>query len=114
MNRLVIIRHGLTEWSNRFTGWTDIDLAPEGIEMTKKYALRLKEKKYQFDIGFTSVLKRGYKTLEIVFEVLGQTNIPIIKDWHLNERHYGALQTLNKAETVAKFGEEQVLFWRRS
>ena len=114
MNRLVIIRHGLTEWSNRFTGWTDIDLSPEGIEMTKKYALRLKEKKYQFDIGFTSVLKRGYKTLEIVFEVLGQTNIPIIKDWHLNERHYGALQTLNKAETVAKFGEEQVLFWRRS
>jgi len=114
MNRLVIIRHGLTEWSNRFTGWTDIDLAPEGIEMTKKYALRLKEKKYQFDIGFTSVLKRGYKTLEIVFEVLGQTNIPIIKDWHLNERNYGDLQGQNKAEAVIKYGEEQIKIWRRS
>jgi 2,3-bisphosphoglycerate-dependent phosphoglycerate mutase len=114
MNKFVIIRHGLTEWSNRFTGWTDIDLAPEGIEMTKKYALRLKEKNFKFDIGFTSYLKRGIKTLETVLAVLGQENIPIIKDWHLNERHYGALQTLNKAETVAKYGEEQVNIWRRS
>jgi 2,3-bisphosphoglycerate-dependent phosphoglycerate mutase len=114
MYKLVIVRHGLTEWTTRFTGWTDIDLAPEGIEMTKKYALRLKEGGFKFDIGFTSCLKRGIKTLETVLQVLGQENIPIIKDWHLNERHYGALQTLNKAETVAKYGEEQVNIWRRS
>jgi 2,3-bisphosphoglycerate-dependent phosphoglycerate mutase len=114
MNKLVIVRHGLTEWTTRFTGWTDIDLAPAGIEMTKKYALRLKEKNFQFDIGYTSFLKRGIKTLETVLQVLDQENIPIIKDWHLNERHYGALQTLNKAETVEKYGEEQVNIWRRS
>jgi len=114
MNTLVIVRHGLTEWTTRFTGWTDIDLVPEGIEMTKKYAIRLKENNFIFDIGFTSVLKRGIRTLETVLETIGQTNIPIIKDWHLNERHYGALQTLNKAETVAKYGIEQVNIWRRS
>ncbi len=114
MNKLVIIRHGLTEWSNRFTGWTDIDLAPEGIEETKKYALKLKELGYSFDLGFTSVLKRGIKTLEIVLQVLGQENIPIIKDWRLNERNYGDLQGQNKAEAVAKYGEEQVKVWRRS
>jgi len=114
MNKFVIVRHGLTEWTTRFTGWTDIDLAQAGIEMTKKYALRLKENNYKFDIGFTSYLKRGIKTLETVLAVLGQENIPIIKDWHLNERHYGALQTLNKVETVAKYGEEQVNIWRRS
>ncbi|KKP87090.1 MAG: 2,3-bisphosphoglycerate-dependent phosphoglycerate mutase [Candidatus Roizmanbacteria bacterium GW2011_GWA2_35_8] len=114
MNKLVIVRHGLTEWTTKFTGWTDIDLAPDGIEMTKKYALRLKENNYSFNIGFTSYLKRGIKTLETVLEVLGQQNIPIIKDWHLNERHYGALQTLNKAETVEKYGIEQVNIWRRS
>ena len=114
MNKLVIIRHGLTEWTNRFTGWTDIDLAPEGIELTKKYALVLKEQGYKFDIGFTSVLKRGIKTLEIVLEVLGEQNIPVIKDQRLNERHYGALQGLNKAETAKKYGEEQVRLWRRS
>ena len=114
MYKFVIVRHGLTEWTTRFTGWTDIDLAPEGVEMTKKYALRLKEKNFQFDIGFTSCLMRGIKTLETVLKVLGEENVPIIKDWHLNERHYGALQTLNKAETVAKYGEEQVNIWRRS
>jgi 2,3-bisphosphoglycerate-dependent phosphoglycerate mutase len=112
--KFVIIRHGLTEWSNRFTGWTDIDIAPEGAAMTKKYALRLKEKGYKFDIGFTSVLKRGIKTLEIALKVLGQENIPIIKDWHLNERNYGDLQGQNKAEAVKKYGEEQVKLWRRS
>src|SRR3989339_1474750 len=114
MNTLVIIRHGLTEWSNRFTGWTDIDLAPSGIEETKKYGLRLKELGYSFDLGFTSVLKRGIKTLEIVLKVLGQENIPIIKDWHLNERNYGDLQGQNKAEAVKKYGEQKVKVWRRS
>jgi len=82
--------------------------------MTKKYALRLKENNYNFDIGFTSYLKRGIRTLETVLDVLGQQNIPIIKDWHLNERHYGTLQTLNKAETVQKYGIDQVNIWRRS
>ncbi len=114
MHKLVIIRHGLTEWSNRFTGWTDIDIAPEGIKMTEKYAIRLKEKGYRFDVGFTSILKRGIKTLEIVLKVLGQENIPVIRDWHLNERNYGDLQGQNKAEAVAKYGEEQVRVWRRS
>ncbi|MEK7633719.1 MAG: 2,3-bisphosphoglycerate-dependent phosphoglycerate mutase [Patescibacteria group bacterium] len=114
MTKLVIIRHGLTKWSNRFTGWTDIDIAPEGEEMTKKYALRLKENDYKFDIGFTSVLKRGIKTLEIALKVLGQENIPIVKDWHLNERNYGDLQGQNKAEAIKKYGEEQVKLWRRS
>lgn len=114
MNNLVIIRHGLTEWSNRFTGWTDIDIAPEGVEMTKKYALRLKEKGYKFDIGFTSVLKRGIRTLEIALETIGQKDVPVIRDWHLNERNYGDLQGQNKAEAIKKYGEEQVKLWRRS
>ncbi|MBW7960522.1 2,3-bisphosphoglycerate-dependent phosphoglycerate mutase [Patescibacteria group bacterium] len=114
MKTLVIIRHGLTEWTNRFTGWTDIDIAPEGIEMTKKYALRLKEKNFKFDIGFSSVLKRGYQTLEIALKSIGQESVPIIKDWHLNERNYGDLQGQNKAEAVNKFGEDQVKQWRRS
>jgi len=114
MFKFVIIRHGLTEWSNRFTGWIDIDLTPEGIEMTKRYALRLKEKDFKFDLGFTSILKRGIKTLETVLQVLGQENIPIIKDWHLNERNYGELQGKNKAEVTAQYGEKQVSLWRRS
>jgi len=114
MYKFVIIRHGLTEWSNRFTGWTDIDLAPTGIEETKKYALKLKELGYSFDLGFTSVLKRGIKTLEIVLETLNQKNIPVIKDWHLNERKYGDLQGQNKAEAIAKYGDKQVKLWRRS
>ena len=114
MFKFVIIRHGLTEWSNRFTGWTDIDLAPSGVEDTAKYGLKLKELGYSFDLGFTSVLKRGIKTLEIVLKVLGQENIPIIKDWHLNERNYGDLQGQNKAEAIVKYGEQQVKTWRRS
>lgn len=114
MYKFVIIRHGLTEWSNRFTGWTDIDLAPQGVKDTEKYALKLKELGYNFDLGFTSVLKRGIKTLEIVLKVLGQDNIPIIKDWHLNERNYGDLQGQNKAEAIVKYGAEQVKVWRRS
>ncbi|MGB9707522.1 MAG: 2,3-bisphosphoglycerate-dependent phosphoglycerate mutase [Microgenomates group bacterium] len=112
--KLVIVRHGLTEWTKRFTGWIDIDLAPEGIEMTKKYALRLKKEKIKFDFAYSSVLKRGYKTLEIVLEVINQKNLKIIKDWHLNERHYGDLQGQEKPEVVKKYGEEQVNLWRRS
>ena len=114
MYKLIIIRHGLTEWSNRFTGWTDIDLAQPGIEETKKYGLKLKELGYSFDLGFTSVLKRGIKTLEIVLKVLGQEKIPVIRDWHLNERNYGDLQGQNKSEAISKYGEEQVKVWRRS
>ena len=114
MFKFVIIRHGLSVWSNRFTGWIDIDLAPSGVEETKKYALKLKQLGYSFDLGFTSYLKRGIRTLEIVLETMGLSQIPIIKAWELNERHYGALQGLNKAETVAKYGEKQVTIWRRS
>ncbi|MEK7177834.1 MAG: 2,3-bisphosphoglycerate-dependent phosphoglycerate mutase, partial [Patescibacteria group bacterium] len=114
MYKFVIIRHGLTEWSNRFTGWTDINLAPSGAKETKKYGLKLKELGYTFDLGFTSVLKRGIKTLEIVLEVLGLNNIPVIKDWHLNERNYGALQGQNKSEAIVQYGEERVRLWRRS
>lgn len=114
MRQLVIVRHGLTEWTTRFTGWTDIDLAPQGVELTKKYAARLKENNFVFDIGYASRLKRGVRTLEIVLQVLNQENIPVVKDWHLNERHYGALQGLNKAETAEKYGEDQVKIWRRS
>ena len=114
MNKLVIVRHGQTEWTNRFTGWTDIDIAPEGIEMTKKYALRLKKNNFSFDIGFTSVLQRGIKTLEIVLDVLNQQNIKVVKDKRLNERNYGDLQGQNKAEAVEIYGEKQVALWRRS
>ncbi len=114
MFKFVIIRHGLSVWSDRFTGWTDIDIAPSGIEETRKYGIKLKELGYSFDIGFTSYLKRGIKTMEIVLEAMGLSNIPVIKAWQLNERHYGALQGLNKPETVAKYGEKQVIIWRRS
>ncbi|VVA44281.1 2,3-bisphosphoglycerate-dependent phosphoglycerate mutase [Candidatus Roizmanbacteria bacterium] len=114
MFKFVIIRHGLSVWSDRFTGWTDIDLAPIGVKETKKYAFKLRELGYTFDLGFTSYLKRGIRTLEIVLETMGLIEIPVIKAWQLNERHYGALQGLNKPETVAKYGEEQVTIWRRS
>jgi 2,3-bisphosphoglycerate-dependent phosphoglycerate mutase len=114
MYKFVIIRHGLSVWPTRFTGWTDIDLDPSGIEETKKYGLKLKELGYRFDLGFTSVLKRGIETLEIILRALGQENIPIIKDWHLNERNYGDLQGQNKAEAVTKYGEDQIKIWRRS
>ncbi|MCX7955817.1 MAG: 2,3-bisphosphoglycerate-dependent phosphoglycerate mutase [Patescibacteria group bacterium] len=114
MNYLVIVRHGLTEWTKKFTGWTDIDLVPEGVEMTKKYAVRLKEKNIKFDLGYASVLKRSYKTLEIVLEVINQKNLTVIRDWHLNERHYGDLQGKEKPEMVKIYGEKQVNLWRRS
>lgn len=114
MYKIVLVRHGITEWATKFTGWTDIDVAPAGIEDTKKYGKRLKEEGYTFDLAYTSYLKRAIRTLWTVLDEMDLLWIPMIKDWHLNERHYGALQGLNKAETAAKYGEEQVNVWRRS
>lgn len=114
MFKVVIVRHGLSVWPTRFTGWTDIDIAPSGIEETYKYGKKLKELGYEFDMGFTSYLKRGIKTLNTVLDAMDLDWIPVVKAWQLNERHYGALQGLNKAETVEKFGGEQVTLWRRS
>jgi len=114
MNKLVIVRHGLSLWPDKFTGWTDIDLASSGIEDTYAYGKKLKELGYTFDLGFSSVLKRGIKTLWTVLDAMDLNWIPITTAWQLNERHYGALQGLNKAETVEKYGSEQVQLWRRS
>jgi len=112
--KVVIIRHGLTEWSTRFTGWTDIDVIEQGVKDTRKFSSRLKEQGIIFDIAFTSYLKRGIRTLWTALDTIDQMWIPVVKAWALNERHYGALQGLNKAETVAKYGETQVNLWRRS
>jgi 2,3-bisphosphoglycerate-dependent phosphoglycerate mutase len=114
MYKVVIVRHGLSVWPTRFTGWTDIDLAPEGIAETYRYGKKLREEGFTFDMGFSSMLKRGIKTLWTVLDAMDLNWIPITTAWQLNERHYGALQGLNKAETVAKYGEEQVALWRRS
>ena len=116
MKKLVFLRHGESQWNkeNRFTGWTDVDLSERGIEEAHMAGKLLKEEGYVFDVAFTSVLKRATRTLDIILEELGQTDIPIDKAWQLNERHYGALQGLNKRETAEKEGEEQVLIWRRS
>ena len=113
--KLVLLRHGESVWNkeNRFTGWTDVDLTEKGVEEAKESGQVLKKEGYDFDMTFTSVLIRATKTTDIVLEEMG-LSIPIEKSWHLNERHYGALQGLNKAEMAAKFGEEQVLKWRRS
>ena len=114
--RLVLLRHGESTWNreNRFTGWTDVDLAPSGIEEARNAARLLKAGGYDFDIAFTSVLKRAIRTLWIALDELERMWLPVEKSWRLNERHYGALQGLNKAEMAAKFGEAQVLTWRRS
>ncbi len=116
MHRLVLLRHGESGWNreNRFTGWTDVDLSAQGVEEARAAGQLLKSGGYAFDLAFTSVLKRAIRTLNLVLEELDQLWIPVQKDWRLNERHYGALQGLNKAETAAKFGEVQVLAWRRS
>lgn len=114
MYTVVIVRHGLSLWPDKFTGWTDIDLAPAGIEATYRYGKKLKEAGYVFDMGFSSVLKRGIKTLWTVLDAMDLNWIPITMAWQLNERHYGALQGLNKAETVEKYGKDQVQSWRRS
>lgn len=116
MQHLILLRHGESEWnrSNRFTGWTDVDLSEKGIQEARQAGQRLKKAGYSLDFAFTSLLKRAIKTLHFVLEEMDQLWIPVEKSWRLNERHYGALQGLNKAETAQKFGEEQVRIWRRS
>jgi len=116
MIKLVLVRHGQSMWNleNRFTGWTDVELSEQGIKEAKEAGVVLKEKGYTFDVAYTSVLKRANDTLKYILEELGETNIPINKSWRLNERHYGALQGLNKAETAEEYGDEQVHIWRRS
>ena len=114
--KLVLIRHGESTWNleNRFTGWTDVGLTEKGVMEAHTGGKSLKEQGFQFDIAFTSVLRRAIKTLWIVLEEMGLEWIPVVRAWQLNERHYGALQGLNKAEMAVKFGEEQVKIWRRS
>lgn len=116
MIKLVLVRHGQSMWNleNRFTGWTDVELSEQGIKEAKEAGKVLKEKGFEFDVAYTSVLKRANDTLKYILEELGEQDIPVKKSWRLNERHYGALQGLNKDETREKYGEEQVLLWRRS
>jgi 2,3-bisphosphoglycerate-dependent phosphoglycerate mutase len=116
MFKLVLLRHGQSQWNleNRFTGWTDVDLTPVGIDEAREAGRLMKGQGYRFDIAFTSVLKRAIRTLWLALDELDQMWLPVEKSWRLNERHYGDLQGLNKAETAAKFGEQQVLVWRRS
>ena len=116
MHRIVLLRHGESAWNmeNRFTGWTDVDLTQRGVEEAKRAGEMLKAGGFGFDCAYTSVLKRAIKTLWFALETMDLMWIPVHHSWRLNERHYGALQGLNKAETAAKFGEEQVLQWRRS
>lgn len=114
--KLVLIRHGESAWNleNRFTGWKDVDLSPKGMEEAKSAGKILKEMNLVFDVAYTSYLKRAIETLNIVLEEMDELYIPVYKSWRLNERHYGALQGLNKAETAKKYGDEQVHIWRRS
>jgi len=116
MHRLVLLRHGESTWNqeNRFTGWTDVDLSERGLAEAKEAGRLLREGGFVFDIAYTSVLKRAIKTLGIVLDALDQLWIPVTKSWKLNERHYGGLQGLNKAETAATHGEAQTKIWRRS
>jgi 2,3-bisphosphoglycerate-dependent phosphoglycerate mutase len=116
MHKLVLLRHGESDWNreNRFTGWTDVDLSPDGLEQAREAGRLLRSGGYRFDLAFSSVLKRAIRTLWIALEELDQMYVPVEKNWRLNERHYGALQGLNKAEMAAKYGEQQVLAWRRS
>jgi 2,3-bisphosphoglycerate-dependent phosphoglycerate mutase len=116
VHKVVLLRHGESTWNkeNRFTGWTDVDLSERGREEAKEAGRLLKEGGFVFDIAFTSVLKRAIRTLGIALDVLDQLWIPVTKHWRLNERHYGALQGLNKAETAAKHGDAQTKIWRRS
>jgi 2,3-bisphosphoglycerate-dependent phosphoglycerate mutase len=116
MIKLVLLRHGESTWNkeNRFTGWTDVDLSPTGLEEAKEAARLLKEAGFVFDVAHTSVLKRAIRTLWTVLDGMDLHWIPVKKSWRLNERHYGALQGLNKSETAAKHGDEQVFVWRRS
>ncbi len=116
MHKLVLIRHGESTWNleNRFTGWTDVDLTPTGIEQAKAAGRLLKAEGYEFDLAYTSVLKRATRTLWHCLDEMDRTWLPVMHSWRLNERHYGALQGLNKAETARQYGDEQVLVWRRS
>jgi 2,3-bisphosphoglycerate-dependent phosphoglycerate mutase len=114
--KLVLVRHGQSVWNleNRFTGWTDVELSNNGIKEAKEAGKLLKENEFTFDVAYTSVLKRANETLNIILKELGEENIPIHYSWKLNERHYGALQGLNKDDTRKKYGDEQVKIWRRS
>ena len=116
MYKIVLIRHGESTWNleNRFTGWADVDLTPTGVSQAMSAGKLLKAEGYAFDLAFTSVLKRAIHTLWYALDEMDSTWIPVVKDWRLNERHYGALQGLNKAETAKQYGDEQVLVWRRS
>ena len=114
--KLVLIRHGESDWNrkNLFTGWTDVELTEKGEDEGRTAGRLLKENGFDFDLCYTSYLKRAIHTLQFVLQQMDRDWLPVVKDWKLNERHYGALQGLNKAETAAKYGEEQVLIWRRS
>jgi len=116
MYKIVLIRHGESTWNkeNRFTGWTDVDLSEKGLKEATEAGQLLKKEGYCFDIAFTSVLKRAIRTLWNVLDQMDLMWIPVVRDWRLNERHYGSLQGLNKSETAAKYGEAQVKIWRRS
>jgi len=116
MYKLVLIRHGESAWNleNRFTGWTDVGLTDTGVAQARQSGQLLKDAGYEFDVAYTSVLKRAIWTLWHCLDTMDRTWLPVVNDWRLNERHYGALQGLNKAETARKFGDEQVLVWRRS
>ena len=116
MMKLVLLRHGESEWNklNLFTGWTDVELSDKGREEAKQAGITLKNEGYDFDVCYTSYLKRAIHTLNIALDEMDRAWLPVIKSWKLNERHYGALQGLNKAETAEKYGEEQVKIWRRS
>ena len=116
MIKLVLVRHGQSEWNleNRFTGWTDVELTEQGMKEAEEAGIALREQGFHFDLAYTSVLKRAEHTLNLILKEMGEENIEIKRNWRLNERHYGALQGLNKDETKEKYGAEQVLLWRRS
>ena len=116
MYKLVLIRHGESTWNleNRFTGWTDVELTPTGVEQAKQAGRLLKAEGYDFDVAYTSVLKRAIHTLNYCLDEMERSWLPVVKDWRLNERHYGGLQGLNKADMAKEYGDEQVLIWRRS
>ena len=116
MYKLVLIRHGESTWNleNRFTGWTDVPLTPTGVAQARQAGQLLKDAGFEFDVAYTSVLKRAIWTLWHTLDTMDRTWLPVVKDWRLNERHYGALQGLNKADMAKQYGDEQVLVWRRS
>ena len=116
MHKLVLIRHGESTWNleNRFTGWTDVELTATGVAQAREAGRLLKEAGYEFDVAYTSVLKRAIHTLNHCLDAMDRDWLPVVKDWRLNERHYGGLQGLNKADMAKQYGDEQVLIWRRS